>query len=204
MGLEEYLVLGVQFKSQPPILPAVTSWLPYFPSPNSSWPQLLWTFFFIPIHQTMPFTLSSFFIQPKLHGASLQTLFFPQLPCLLLNQHHKTTNLCDPSMYILKRLLKTAQEKENHTFVRTKLPTQSDPLLSASSHFCALIFPGLCTCRVLHLEGLSWLLSGKCWLIFQWIPQTPSPVWSPSQSPLITETVFKAPIVPWLSSYPIG
>lgn len=92
MGLEEYLVLGVQFESQPPILPAVTSWLPYCPSPSSSWPQLLWNFFFIPIYQTRPLTLSSFFIQPKLHGASLQTLFFPPITLSFAeptSQNHK-------------------------------------------------------------------------------------------------------------------
>lgn len=103
MGLEEHLVLGVWFESQPPVLPAVTSWLPHFPPPSSPWPQILWTFFLIPIYETMPLTLSSF---------SIQASPPPQLPCVLAeptSQNHKPKWL----FYVSAEKITTDSTKRN-------------------------------------------------------------------------------------------
>lgn len=114
--------------SEPPILPVVTSWLPHSPSPTSSWPKLLWPFWFIPIYQTMPLTFSSFFIQPKLHRAITATTFSPPGTLFLLfaeptSQSHK------PEWFFhlyMKRILKTAAKRKSH-HPRDRSPSSAGP-----------------------------------------------------------------------------
>lgn len=139
MWLKEHLASEVQCGFRISHLPVITSWLPHSPSPTSSWPKLLWPFWFVSNLSDSAFNLSSFFIQPNPHRAITATPGFspPGEPCSFAEPTSQNPKPNDFSHLSMKKILETAGKRKSH-HPRDRRPYSSGPLtLSKPTLLCS-------------------------------------------------------------------